>query len=46
MGSLQQQSLLKGTSISKKAATTLVHQMFRTVQKKHSNEIAIFYDGM
>lgn len=45
MGSLQQQSLLKGKNIGRREANDLVHQIFMNIQTNYSNEIAIIYDG-
>lgn len=44
MGSLQQQSLLKGKNIDRREANALVHQIFMNIQANYSNEIAIIYD--
>lgn len=45
MGTLQQQSILKGQHTGKKWEKDLVHELFSRAAKAHPSETAIYYEG-
>lgn len=46
MGTLQQQSILKGLRTGNDKEKNLVHELFsRAATKAHSNQTAIYYEG-
>lgn len=45
MGTLQQQSILKGQQTEKNKEKDLVHELFSRTAEAHPNQTAIFYEG-
>jgi len=45
MGTLQQQSILKGQQLGKNKEEDLVHELFSYTAMTHKNQIAIYYEG-
>lgn len=45
MGTLQQQSILKGQQIGKNKEKDLVHELFSFAAKIHESQTAIYYEG-
>jgi len=45
MGTLQQQSILKGQQTGKNREKDLVHELFSHAAKAHPSQTAIYYEG-
>lgn len=45
MGTLQQQSILKGKQTEKNKEKDLVHELFSRAAAAHPNQTAILYEG-
>lgn len=45
MGSIQQQSILKGKSVDRDGKTALVHKIFQNAQVNFLHQTAILYEG-
>lgn len=45
MGTLQQQSILKGLQIERDKEKDLIHELFSRAATAHPNQTAIYYEG-
>lgn len=45
MGTLQQQSILKGQQIERNQEKDLIHELFSCVAKVYPSQTAIYYEG-